>query len=84
MPSTVIQQTQNQNQTQSISILLEIQEKIISEIPKHEEGSKERTFLEKVKSILPSIKTVTDIISSILKIGSELGLSASDMHKLLY
>ena len=83
MPQTVINQNQSQNQNQSISIVLEIQEKIISEIPKHKEGSKERSFLEKVKSALPSIKTITDIISTILKIGSELNLSAQEIHNIL-
>lgn len=82
MPSTIINQTQTQNQ--SINILLEIQEKIISEIPNHKEGTKERTFLEKVKSTLPNIKTTTDIFSNILKIGSELGLHISDIIKLLH
>lgn len=82
MPSTVI--TQNQTQSQSVSLLLDIQEKIISEIPKHEEGSKERTFLEKIKSVLPSLKTGVDIISNILKIGADSGLTAGTIHKLLH
>ncbi|OGF65120.1 hypothetical protein A2Z53_03465 [Candidatus Giovannonibacteria bacterium RIFCSPHIGHO2_02_42_15] len=59
-----------------------MQEKILSEILKHPEGSKERKFLDKIKSALPSLKTATDIISSILKIGSEFGLNASDISKL--
>lgn len=83
MPNTVINQTQNQSQSQSVSVLLEIQEKIISEIGNHSEGSKERNFLQKIKDLLPSIKTTTEIFSTILKIGADFGLSSEEIHKLL-
>ena len=81
MPNTVINQTQTQSQ--SISTILEIQEKILSEIPKYAEGTKERTFLEKVKSSLPSLKTGMDIIYSLLKIGADAGLTPEVIHKLI-
>ena len=84
MPTTIINATQSQNQSQSVGMLLEIQERVISEIPNHKPETGERKFLEKVKSMLPSIKTGTDILSSILKIGSEFGLSPSDITKLLH
>jgi hypothetical protein len=74
---------QNQSQSQSLSIVLELQEKIISEIPKYEEGSNERSFLEKIKAKLSEVKNVTDILSIALKIGSDLGLSAATIQKLL-
>ncbi len=74
---------QNQTQNQSQSIALEIQERIISEIPKYTEGSKERTFLEKLKASLPTIRGATDILSSVLKIGPELGLDIATIRKLL-
>lgn len=80
-PNTVINQTQSQSQ--SLAIVLELQEKIINEISKHEEGTKERSFLEKIKSVLPNVKTVTDILSSALKIGADLGLDPYTIHKLL-
>ncbi len=83
-PSTIINANQTQSQTQSINTILEIQEKLLSEIPKHKEGSKERTFLEKVKSALPNMKTGTEIISNILKIGAEIGLHASEIATLLH
>jgi hypothetical protein len=60
-----------------------MQEKIISEIPKHKEGTKERTFLEKLKSALPSVKSITDILSAALKIGANIGLDPATIHKLL-
>ena len=83
MPNTVINQQQSQNQVQSVNILLELQEKIIDEIPKQKEGSNERNFLEKLKSVLPSIKTGTDIAANVLKIGSEFNLDPLVITKLL-
>jgi hypothetical protein len=76
-------QNQSQNQSQYLSLALEMQEKIISEIPKHKEGTKERTFLEKLKSALPSVKSITDILSAALKIGANIGLDPATIHKLL-
>ena len=74
---------QNQSQSQSLSVALEWQERINAEIPKHAQGSQERTFLEKLKESLPTIKSVTDIISSALKIGADLGLDPATIHKVL-
>ena len=77
-------QNQSQSQTQQIvNLVLEMQEKILSELPKHQEGSKERTFLEKIKQSLPTVKTTTDILSSALKIGADIGLDPGTIHKLL-
>ena len=76
-------QTQSQNQTQSLTVLLELQEKIISEIPKYGKDTKERGFLEKLKSMLPTVKVLTDILSLALKIGAEFDLDPTTIHKLL-
>lgn len=76
-------QSQSQNQSQHVALVLDLQEKILNELPKHKEGSKERNFLEKIKSALPSIKNAMDVLSLALKIGSELGLDPSDIHNLL-
>jgi hypothetical protein len=74
---------QTQSQSQSLSVILELQEKIITEIPKYNEGTKERSFLEKLKSKLSEVKNITDILSIALKIGSEFGLDPSTIHRLL-
>lgn len=74
---------QSQTQSQSLSVVLELQERIISEIQKHDEGSNERSFLEKVKSKLSEVKSVTDILSIALKIGSDFGLDPDTIRKLL-
>ena len=76
-------QNQSQTQSQTLSVALEMQEKILDEILKHAEGTKERSFLEKMKAALPTIKGVTDILSSALKIGGQVGLDPTTIHKLL-
>lgn len=83
MPSTVINQHQSQNQFQSQNVVLELHERIISEIPKHAEGTKERSFLEKLKSSLSTVKNITDILAIALKLGGEFGLDPATIHKLL-
>lgn len=81
MPNTII--TQNQSQSIDVQILLDLQSKIVEELPKHSEGTKERSFLQKLKDSLPSLKNGTDILSSALRIGADLGLTPSTIHKLL-
>jgi hypothetical protein len=81
MPSTVI--TQTQNQTQSVSMILEIQERVLSQITKYADGTKEKGFLEKLKASLPSVKSAVDVLGSALKIGADLGLDPATIHKLL-
>lgn len=76
-------QNQTQSQTQHLSLVLDLHERIISEIPKHEEGSKERTFLENLKETLPTIKDTMGIFSLALKIGSDLGLTPGAIKGLL-
>lgn len=79
----VINNNQTQSQTQTLAITLEFQEKLLSQIPKYAEGTKEKSFLEKLKSSLSSVKTLTDILSNVLKIGGDLGLNPATIHTLL-
>ena len=72
-PSVVITQTQQQNQ--SLIILLEVQSKIDEKLSKYEEGSKEHGFLKKLKSSLPTILNVTQLITTIGQIASECGVT---------
>lgn len=76
-------QNQSQTQSQYINLVLDLQEKIIAEIPKHAEGTKERSFLEKLKVALSTTQNVMDILASVLRIGGEFGLDPSTIHKLL-
>lgn len=81
-PTTLINNSQNQNQSLQIEIALEISDLISNKIDKFEDGSKEKTFLEQVKNSLKSGKGVVDLISSILKTGSQIGLTTAEILKL--
>lgn len=76
-------QNQNQSQHQTMSLVLNIQERILSQIQNYDEGTPERSFLEKLKSKLPGVSDVLSIISSILTIGNETGVNIETIKKLL-
>jgi len=81
-PSTVITQNQHQSQSMNVQVLLEVQSKIDLQLPNHKEGTPERNFLERVKAGLGSVKSVTELISLILKTGKEVGLSVDKILSL--
>jgi len=83
MPSTVITQTQQQSQSFQIQMLLEIQSKIDEKILKFDKDSKERGFLEKIKSSLASVKNVTELILLLLKTGNDIGLTVEQIFNIL-
>lgn len=74
-PTTIITQGQTQIQETNLKMVLDTQSKIDEKIPKYVEGTKERTFLEKVKSELTSVKNIADLIALILKTGESIGIS---------
>ncbi len=82
MPTTVI--NQNQHQNQSIQMILEIQSKIDHELQKAPEGSKEKTFLEKIKSSLSSITNVSQLMALIVKTAQELGITTDQLYQFFH
>ena len=82
MPSTVINQHQSQNQTTHVQILLDFQSKIDEKIKEHADGSKEKTFLEKIKGALSKVGNVTELFTLILRTGKDMGLTLNDIFKL--
>lgn len=81
-PSTIISQSQQQNQAVHIQMLLEIQSKIDEKIHSLQEGSRERSFLQKFKNTLSSISNVTQLISQLIKMSKEFGLSIDDISRI--
>jgi hypothetical protein len=79
MPSAII--TQNQQQSVSVQILLDIQTKI-DEVLSKTTDKKERGFLTKFKSILSSLTNVNDILAMCMKLAKEYGLSIQDLISL--
>lgn len=80
MPSTVINQTQQQNM--SVQLVLDVQTKIDELLPNLEAGTKKQKFLEKFKGILSSVSNVNDLISKCMKLANEFGLNVQDMASL--
>src|SRR3989344_2146785 len=82
MPSTIINQHQSQNQTTHVQILLDFQSKIDEKIKEHADGSKEKTFLERIKGALSKVGNVTELFTLILRTGKDIGLTLNDILKL--
>ena len=82
MPSTIINQTQQQNQSVTVQMLLDVQSIIDKNLPKFGEGTKEKKFLQKVKSSLSTIKDAVGLISLLTNIAKEFGLSIDDLKNI--
>lgn len=82
MPSTVINATQTQTQNIDIQMLLNIQSKIDEKLNQFAEGSKEKTFLQRLKGSLSGIKDVTQLFISLIAIAKELGISVDELSNI--
>lgn len=80
--NTVITQTQQQNQ--SVHMLLEIQSRLDEKMSDFSDGSQEKTFLQKLKESLSSVKNTTQLINHILKTAKDTGVSMEELLKIFY
>jgi hypothetical protein len=80
MPTTVIQQSQQQNQ--SVQILLEVQSKIDEKINQFKEGSKERTFLQKLKGSLSSISNISQLFNTLFSLAEQNGITVGTLSSI--
>lgn len=80
MPSTVITQSQQQNQT--VQMLFEIRDKIEAKILDYPEGSKEKKFLQKFKDTLSSISTWSQLLSQLFKTANDFGIDLNSITKI--
>ncbi len=78
-PSTVVSQNVQQIQSTQVQILLDIQSKIDEKINDYSDGSKEKSFLQKLKGNLSSITNITQLISKLFNIAKEFGLNTDDL-----
>lgn len=79
-PSTVI--TQSQQQSQFIQMVLDMQSKIDEKMPHFSDGSKEKDFLQKLKSSLSSISNVTQLLNQLFKLAKEFGLNIGGISQI--
>lgn len=80
-PSTIIQQTQNQQQSMTVSLLLEIQSKIDDRLHTAQD-EEEKTFLSKVKEYLPTVKNGVELIKLIADLANQTGISLDKLTKI--
>lgn len=75
-PSTVVHQSQQQTQQAQILMITELQSLIDKRLYGETEklGEKEKTFLEKVKANLPTIKSSVELVSTMISIAKSMGL----------
>lgn len=81
-PSTIISQNQNVQQEVKIEIINEIKDKIIEKIGKYSEGSKERTFLEKLKDNIKGVSNINGLILLVLKLANSVGLTVDKIRQI--
>jgi hypothetical protein len=82
MPSTIITQSQNQNQSLQVQLVLEVSDLIHEKLGKVQDGSKEKTFLEKIKASLSSVKNVSQLVSLLLTTAHQLGITIEQLRNL--
>jgi hypothetical protein len=82
MPSTIISQSQNQNQSVQVQLLLEVNDLIHNKLGQVQDGSKEKTFLEKIKTSLSSVKNISQLVSLLLKTAQTLGITIEQLKDL--
>lgn len=74
-PTTIFQQSQQQTAQNQIILITEFQTLIDKRLYGSEDiEPKEKTFLEKLKSVLPAIKTAAELVLQVITIAKSLGL----------
>lgn len=81
MPQTVINQNQNQAQTQEmrVNIVQEMMDILVRNEAKFDYDSDEAKFIDKIKAKIKSVSNITDLVSTILKTGKEMGLTVAQI-----
>jgi len=82
MPTTVINQSQQQNQSVQVQILLDIQSKIDAKMNQFKEGSNEKTFLQKLKGTLASISNISQLFNTIFTLANQNGISLETLSSI--
>jgi hypothetical protein len=82
MPSTIITQSQNQTQSLHIQLLLEVSDLIHKKLSTVPEGSKEKTFLERIKASLSSVKDISHLVTLFMTTAHQLGITIEQLKTL--
>jgi hypothetical protein len=82
-PTTVVTQTQLQEQSTIVSVVLDYQERLISKLEDKTLDENERTFLEKVKENLRGVVNVSQLILLFLNTAKDFGIEIKRLIDLL-
>lgn len=81
-PSTVVTQHQSQTQTTQIAMIMDFQSVIDKKLYGSDLEEKEKTFLEKIKASLPSVKTFAELMNLVITIAKSLNISIDQIAKI--
>ena len=82
MPSTSINLQQQQSQSVQVEIVMEIYDLIHEKLSQAEEGTPEKTFLEKIKGSIKAVRSIPQFISLLFTIAKECGLNIEQLKDL--
>ena len=84
-PTTIVNQSQNQSMQAQIVMITEFQSFIDKQLYGNTANldGKQKTFLEKLKRTLPTLKSAADLVATVVTIGKSLGLDISQITKAL-
>ena len=80
-PGVVVSQSQSQNQNVNVIIITQIQDLIDKRLYGSELEEKEKSFLQKIKDVLPSVKSAVELINLIITIAKNTGLDINQVSK---
>jgi hypothetical protein len=81
-PSMIINQSQQQSQSVTVQMLLDVSSKIDEHLLKGNINEKEKGFLQKIKGSLSSVRNIIDLISLVLKTAKDFNLDINYIGKL--
>ena len=78
----IINQSQQQSQSVTVQMLLDVSSKIDEHLLKGNINEKEKGFLQKIKGSLSSVRNIIDLISLVLKTAKDFNLDINYIGKL--
>lgn len=80
-PGVIVNNTQNQSQTTQIVMISQMQDLIDKRLYGEKMDDREKSFLEKVKENLPTIKTSAELLQMIIAIAKSFGMDLAQVAK---
>ena len=80
-PGMIVSQSQSQSQEVNIAIITQVQDLIDKRLYGSELEEKEKSFLGKIKSLLPGIKSAVELLNLIITTAKAFGLDINQVSK---